>query len=291
MNRLVSGMAEVVDRYDGFVFDIWGTIHDGGTIYPGVIDALAGLRDAGKVIVYLSNSPRTPAVLEDRLDGLGLPAALRDGIVTSGGETRRRLSDSGDAELGGLNGPVWQTGPDRFPDTLPEDRFPTTGDIQEAAWVLNAGPNLPEDTLDVYDAALRAGAERGLPMVCANPDIRVMHGPAIHLCAGALAERYEGYGGEVCWIGKPLPGVFEQCLALPVLAGARRVLVVGDNLETDVLGATRAGLDSLLIAGGIHRLLDDAGSVRVDELERLEAGFGTSASLVTSRLVWSPGQP
>ena len=291
MSRLVSGMAQLVDRYDGFVFDIWGTIHDGGTIYPGVIDALQGLRDAGKVIVFLSNSPRIPAVLEDRLDGLGLPASLRDGIVTSGGETRRRLSDPGDAELGGLGSPVWQTGPDRFPDTLPEDRFATTGDIEEAAWVLNAGPNLPEDTLQPYDALLGRGAERGLPMVCANPDIRVMHGPAIHLCAGALAERYEACGGQVCWIGKPLPGVFEQCLALPALAGAKRVLVVGDNLETDVLGANRAGLDSLLLAGGIHCLLDSDGSVLVDEVARLEAGFGARATLLAPRLVWSPARP
>ena len=285
-SRQISGIGEIAGSYDGFVLDIWGTVHDGGAIYPGVIDALQRLRDAGKGIVFLSNSPRTPPVLEDRLNRLGLAPSLRDAIVSSGGETRLRLSDPDDPELALFEGPVWQTGPDRFPDTLPPDLYPSTRDSGAANWVLNAGPNRPEDTLDAYDGELRACAARRLPMLCANPDIRVMHGDAIHLCAGALAQRYEEYGGTVVSIGKPLPGVFHRCLSLPVLARPRRVLVIGDNLETDILGANRAGLDSLLLAGGIHELLDGSGAVRSRELALLERRFGARAELAAPRLVW-----
>jgi ribonucleotide monophosphatase NagD (HAD superfamily) len=89
-------------------------------------------------------------------------------------------------------------------------------------------------------------------MVCANPDLVVMHGGRLMICAGTLADRYEQLGGRVAWHGKPHPAVYARCFEALGVADRRRVLAVGDSLRTDVAGANAAGVAALLIAGGIH---------------------------------------
>ncbi|MFX6760178.1 hypothetical protein ABTH30_25075, partial [Acinetobacter baumannii] len=59
----LRGLAPIADRYDGFILDVWGVLHDGERLYPGVDNALQRLKAAGKRIVLLSNAPmRTPPV-------------------------------------------------------------------------------------------------------------------------------------------------------------------------------------------------------------------------------------
>ena len=68
-----SALAAIADRYDGFVFDVWGTLYDGGAAYPQAVAVLQRLAAAGKAVVVLSNSPRPAAVVAGRLDGIGIP--------------------------------------------------------------------------------------------------------------------------------------------------------------------------------------------------------------------------
>ena len=76
-------------------------------------------------------------------------------------------------------------------------------------------------------------------MVCANPDLVVMHGARLALCAGALAQWYEEMGGQVRWHGKPYRSVYDSCTALLGIADQPRILAVGDSLRTDIAGAQR----------------------------------------------------
>ncbi len=122
----------------------------------------------------------------------------------------------------------------------------------EAEFLLNTGPAGWEDTIEDYTPDLRDSRARDLPMVCANPDLVVVHNGRPALCAGALAEEYERIGGRVRWHGKPYPSVYASCLDLLGIADKSRILAVGDSLRTDIAGAAAAGIDSLLIAGGIH---------------------------------------
>jgi HAD superfamily hydrolase (TIGR01459 family) len=94
---------------------------------------------------------------------------------------------------------------------------------------------------------------RGLPFLCANPDVVVQRGDKLIYCAGAIARFYESMGGVVVYYGKPYPAVFERALLQARFAGpALRPLVIGDGIETDIAGAYRLKLDALFIAGGIH---------------------------------------
>ena len=283
--RVLSGIRAIAEQYDGYVFDVWGTVYDGDQVFPGVIEALHALSHLGKKVAFLSNSPQLPSVVATRLARIGIDGSCYDGIVTSGGETNSQLSGKTDPEMERFRGRVYQTGPDRFPDTLPKDTFQEVARIDEADWILNAGPNSPPETLADYEERLRIGASRGLPMLCANPDCTVFQGVERHICAGALAERYAALGGHVHRIGKPFQAVFDRCREVLKIANPARLVMIGDNLETDILGANRAGFTALLIASGIHELADASGAVNGPRLNSLEEQLGARADYVLATLV------
>jgi len=68
-----------------------------------------------------------------------------------------------------------------------------------------------------------------------------------------VAELYEKLGGKVVYHGKPHPPIYARARAMLGGAAPERVLCIGDSLRTDIAGANAAGLDSLLLVGGIHR--------------------------------------
>jgi ribonucleotide monophosphatase NagD (HAD superfamily) len=130
-------------------------------------------------------------------------------------------------------------------------------------------------------------------MICANPDILVQRGPRLIYCAGALAQLYEGLGGEVLTAGKPHAPIYAMArdaadLGLGRPADDRRILVIGDGLATDIVGANRQGLDALFIGSGIHgaELVDPAGRLDLAAAAGLLEEKGLAASWAMSRLEW-----
>jgi HAD superfamily hydrolase (TIGR01450 family) len=124
-------------------------------------------------------------------------------------------------------------------------------------------------------------------MVCANPDLVVIHDGRPALCAGALAEEYERIGGRVRWHGKPHPSVYDSCLGLLGIADRRRLLAIGDSLRTDIAGAAGAGIDSLLVAGGIHAAEFCAdGQLDRDRIAVAISESGTHPIGVAARFAW-----
>lgn len=285
MTALLSTFAEISDRYDGFIFDVWGTLYDGGSAFPEALESVRALAAMNKKMLVLSNSPRMPEVVGERLTGIGFDLAWFNGIVTSGGMVADIVGGRRDDASAMLGGRVFWLGRDRFPDTLPSGSFSVVESVEEADWVLNAGPDGPESRLEEYESLLSGAVQRSLPMVCANPDKSVIHGGARHLCAGAMAERYEEIGGKVRYFGKPYPEIFARCLERLGLS-SRRVLVVGDNLETDILGANRTGIDSLLLGCGIHAaVLAENGGVEV-QLNRLATTHRAYPTYFSGALSW-----
>jgi HAD superfamily hydrolase (TIGR01459 family) len=145
------------------------------------------------------------------------------------------------------------------------------GTAEEADFVLNTGPAGWDDRLEDYEPFLQLALDRNLPMICANPDIVVMHGSRLALCAGALAKWYEEAGGRVRWHGKPFRSVYDTCVELLGIDDYSRILAVGDSVRTDIAGAAGAGIDSLLIADGIHAEEFGTAGDRAPDLERIEA--------------------
>jgi HAD superfamily hydrolase (TIGR01459 family) len=283
MPATLSAFSEIAERYDGFIFDVWGTLYDGGKAFPDALTTVRALAERKKKLLVLSNSPRVPSVVAERLTGIGFELSWFTDIVTSGGMVADIVGGRKDAEARSLGERVLWLGRARFPDALPAGAFTEVAEVGESDWILNAGPENPDAGIEEFEPLLAEGAGRGLPMVCANPDKSVFQLGVRQICAGAMAERYESLGGRVRHFGKPFPEIFTRCLeriALP----AERVLVVGDNLETDILGANRAGIDSLLLGGGIHE--GDLAGDPMQMLPALIAEHGARPAYFAGSLAW-----
>ena len=90
-------------------------------------------------------------------------------------------------------------------------------------------------------------------MLVADSDLVYPSGGSLRLGPGWIAAYYAGLGGNVTEYGKPFDPIYDEALALAGGAAPGEVLMIGDNLATDVLGARRRGFDSLLVLeGGVH---------------------------------------
>lgn len=253
MADLLSGFAPLAERFDGFILDLWGVVHDGVKPYPGAVDCLARLKQAGRRCVLLSNAPRRAGAAQAAMRAMGIADDLYAGILTSGEAVHIALRDRDDAWFAALGARVFHLGPERdrnVIETLPLIRVESPA---EAEFVLNTGPDdhqagqAVEDFAPVLEACLAAR----LPMVCANPDLEVIRGGVRVICAGALAQRYGAMGGEVRSLGKPDPAIYPRVFAMLGLDPAR-VMAVGDALRTDIAGAAAVGIASAWVLGGIH---------------------------------------
>src|ERR1700684_1555761 len=257
--RQIVGLREISDHYDVILCDIWGVLHNGVASFTQASDALVSFRRRGGAVILISNAPRpSPPIARQVLKLGGSPDAF-DAVVTSGDVTIGLMEQqAGDRVL--------HIGPERD-HSLFEAAAETTGararlvSLGHAQYVLCTGLRNDEtETLQDYEPELQAMSVRGLTMICANPDIMIHRGDTLIYCAGALARRYEDLGGSVIYAGKPYAPIYDRALALAQeIRGApvdkRRVLAIGDGMRTDIVGASRAGLDVLFVTGGIHRSL------------------------------------
>ena len=130
---------------------------------------------------------------------------------------------------------------------------------------------------------------RGLPMICANPDVMVIRGGRSIYGAGALAALYEKLGGSVRRFGKPHPAIFDRLFAENPGIPRSRAVMIGDSLSTDIQGARRASIDALWIAGGIHGDalgLGAEGVLRPDKVATVAQQAGEQPMAVLPRLKW-----
>jgi HAD superfamily hydrolase (TIGR01459 family) len=274
--RLLSGIGEMADAYDGMILDVWGVLHDGAKPFAGTLDALARLKQAGKRVVVLSNAPRRAHLVAGRMAEIGIPPALYDHIHTSGEETWQHLKRRDDPFYAALGRACYVIGPQRDDSVLEGLDLHRVDSVAAAEFVLNTGPWGWDENVLRYEAVLQQAAERDLPMVCANADLIVAHMGRVAICAGAIAERYEALGGRVRWHGKPHESVYAASLGLLGISDKRRILAVGDSLRTDIAGANRAGIDSVLVAAGIHFEEFGAEAGALLDRDRLDAAIAAS---------------
>ncbi len=245
-------LSAIADRYDAFILDLWGCVHDGVAPYPGVLDTLAAMRAAGKKVLLLSNVPRRAAPVREMLARMNIGESLYDALLSSGESAWRALALRTDPEHAALGRIGFHLGPARDVTIFDEGAAERSDDPGRADFILCTGPKEDLAPLEAHEAILAACSARGLPMLCANPDLWVMRGEQRLICAGLIAQSYAARGGTVLYHGKPHPAVYATALDLLGQPPRRRVLCVGDGLLTDIAGAHAMGLDSALIPGGIH---------------------------------------
>jgi HAD superfamily hydrolase (TIGR01459 family) len=285
--REVHGVREIAADYDGFVLDLWGVVHDGVKPYPGVLDCMAKLLAEGKRVVLLSNAPRRAYDVVNRITAIGVPQGLYHAVMSSGEEAWHHLNQRDDPFYADLGQNCLHICSDRDLEIRVGLDLAYVESAEGADFILNTGPAGWDDTIEDYAGVLAASRQRGLKMVCANPDLTVMHGAKLALCAGALAVHYEKLGGTVRWHGKPHRPVYESCFELLGIADRTRILAIGDSLRTDITGANGAGIDSLLIASGLHaHEFAPDGHLELDRIAAAADTAGAHPTAVALRFNW-----
>ena len=284
---LIRGLAEIADRYDAILCDVWGVIHNGVASMPASTEALTRFQADRGPVTLISNAPRPASDVIPQLAALGVPTSAWSGFVTSGDVTR-------DALAARAPGPAWDIGPDRD-DTLYRGLGLTFAGAETAAFISCTGLTDDEtETPEDYRERLAVAAARGITMICANPDRVVQRGHRLIYCAGSLADLYTAMGGAVVMAGKPYPPIYARTLTeAERLAGGplnpARVLCIGDGVQTDVTGAMNAGLDCLFVTSGIHgaEINGADGHPDAGKLESFLAGYGVNAAWAMADLVWA----
>ncbi len=256
MTRIVQSLSEISGSYDALFCDLWGCLHNGVAPFPAAVAALQGFRASGGRVVLLTNAPRPARYVAQSLARMGVPEDAWDVIVSSGDAAQDAMF------AGAVGNRVWHLGPEKddgFFTEIPAE-WQGQADVMrvgfdEAEGIVCTGPfdemnEVPED----YRARFLLAKTRGLPMLCANPDIVVDMGETRIYCAGALAALYEEMGGTALYFGKPHPPIYDMArrrLAALGLTDEARILAIGDGINTDVAGGAGEGIDVLFVTGGL----------------------------------------
>jgi HAD superfamily hydrolase (TIGR01459 family) len=277
--------ASLAPAYDVVLCDVWGVVHNSVVAFTDACTALTQFRRQGGTVVLITNAPRPSAGVSTILDGLGVPRAAYDAIVSSGDVTRAIIA----ARAGQR---AFHVGPARDVPMFTGLDTPLAP-IESADYVVCSG--LYDDTTETpqdYNDLIAAMLARGLAMVCANPDMVVERGDKLVYCAGAIADLYAAAGGSVLYAGKPYRPIYEQAVAVARALRGRetaqaRLLAIGDSVRTDLKGAAAFGIDCLFVTAGIHA--EELGGREQPDAAALSdifAAAGLAPKAVTQRLVW-----
>ena len=255
MTEIITSFAEISDRYDAAFVDLWGCMHNGINAFPAAVAAMQAFRARGGKVVLVTNAPRPRGPVEAQITRLGIPPDAWDVIATSGDSARAAMY------RGAVGSKVWFIGEDHdqsffAPLQLIDNPIEITQvPLDQAEGIVCCGPDDPHADPSVYRPQFLYAKQKGLKLLCANPDIVVDRGESREWCAGALAALYTDMGGESLYFGKPHPPIYDlarrRLEALAVSPSEARIICVGDGIRTDIQGAIGEDLDSLFITGGL----------------------------------------
>ena len=257
MSRIIEKLADVSNDYDALFVDLWGCVHNGITHYPDAVAALQAYRKTGGKVVLVTNSPRPHGEVERQItEDFGVPRDAWDAIATSGDSARAAMFQ------GAVGNNVYFMGHNDECDAfltpmaiLDNTTTITSVPLAEAEGIVCCGPFDRLADPEVNRADFLFAREKGMKLLCANPDIIVDVGHNREWCAGALAAMYTEMGGESLYFGKPYPPIYDlarrRLFALGVDVPDNRILAIGDGIGTDVRGGQGENIDCLFITGGL----------------------------------------
>lgn len=281
-----KGLSTILDLYEGFIIDLYGVVHNGQVAFSGVKKVLEALRDQNKMVIFLSNSPRRSyAVAESLRATFQISDDLYDDIYTSGEDAYLKLMWPTDPVYKSFTKKCIAITEPHHQILFSDLGLEITDHPEEASFIMNTGPSgLSEEG---YQSLFKRTLAASLPMLCVNPDLSVIVGHKLSLCAGSIARMYESMGGQVYYHGKPYPSIYEEVLKKLTPLEKGQLLAIGDSLNTDIQGADRIGIDSLLVLSGIEgRALGvkEGRMPNLDDFEALCAQKGVKPTYVASSL-------
>ena len=265
-----EGLKAIADNYDLFYIDLWGVVHNGIKLHKNAISVLEKLLNLNKDFVLLTNAPRPTYVVIEQLKKMGMEKVLRDHVFTSGQAALIYLRKFFSKKY------FFHIGPLKDFDLFIDFKELKSNKIENCEYLLCTG--LFEDhfeDLNYYKILLENYLKK--KMICTNPDLIVDKGNKREMCAGSIAMIFEKMGGEVIYFGKPYPEVYNQSFENK----DKKILSIGDNLNTDIKGANLLDYESLLITNGIHKEeIKDRG------INAVSKGYEVIVNYIQTELKW-----
>jgi len=265
-----NGLRSVVENYDIFYIDLWGVVHNGITLHKNAIEALEEITKANKNYVLLTNSPRPSKTVKSSLEKMGMRSEIREKVYSSGeaalGYLKKNLLDD----------KFYHLGPPKDYDLFLDFKKNKTENIKESSYLLCTGlfEEQSED-LNYYKELFKDHISK--KMICTNPDLIVDKGDKRELCAGSVALVFEKLGGEVMYFGKPFPEVYNQAIN----SQGKKVLSIGDNLNTDIKGANFLNYNSLIISNGVHK-----DEIKKEGIDLVSKKYKVVVDFIQTELKW-----
>ena len=265
-----NGLRSIAENYDIFYIDLWGVVHNGIKLHKNAIEALEEIAKAKKQYVLLTNAPRPNKTVKSFLEKMGMSKEIRENVYSSGEAALNYLKKNL------LDEKFYHIGPPRDFDLFLDFKNNKTEDIKESSCLLCTGLFEERDgDLKYYKEILEEHINQ--KMICTNPDLIVDRGNKRELCAGSVALVFEKMGGEVIYFGKPFPEVYNQSIDNK----EKKILSIGDNLNTDIKGANLLNYDSLIISNGIHK-----DEIKKEGIDVVSKKYETIVNFIQTELKW-----
>ena len=265
-----KGLQSIVENYDLFYIDLWGVVHNGIHLHKEAINVLKKLSELKKDFILLTNAPRPNSIVKTFLEKMGMDQRIRNHVFTSGEAALNYLKNNY------LKEKFFHIGPPGDFDLFLSFKDNKCKNIEDAEYILCTGLfEKYEEDLKFYKNYLEGNLKK--KMICTNPDLIVDRGDKRELCAGSVAMVFEKMGGKVIYFGKPYPEVYNQSIDNK----NKKILCIGDNLNTDIKGANLLNYDSLIIANGIHKKeINDEG------IEKTSKKYEAIVNFIQTELKW-----
>ena len=265
-----EGFSSIVDDYQLFYVDLWGVVHNGVSLHEEAIKTLNEITRKKKDYILLTNAPRPNHSVKSFLEKLGMEKEIRDHVFTSGEAALNYLRKHF------LEKTFFHVGPPRDFDLFTDFKKNKSENIENSDYILCTGlfDNHDKD-LKYYKSLFENNLKK--KMICTNPDLIVDRGSNRELCAGSVAMVFEKMGGEVVYFGKPYPEVYNQSFDNK----NKKILSIGDNLNTDIKGANLLNFDSLLISNGIHK-----NEIEKNGIQKTSKSYEAICNYIQSDLRW-----
>ncbi len=242
-------ISSIIDDYDVFLFDLWGVVIEGNQIYPGVVDNINKILKYQKKVFFVTNAPRNTFFLFNKINSWGINATQE--MIIGSGEVAIDMILESDKRFNIKNPTVYHLGQESN-DLMAGLQTDITTNINEANIFLltlyrDEGNNLD---LNEFDDLLKTVVKKNIISICANPDLGLVQQGVHRYCAGYFAAKIQQFGGEVIFTGKPYLEIYHKVLNQLPNISLKRVIMIGDTFYTDILGASKIGIDSALVLTG-----------------------------------------
>jgi HAD superfamily hydrolase (TIGR01459 family) len=265
-----EGIRSIADNYQLFYIDLWGVIHNGVSLHHNAVLVLKELSLKNKEYILLTNAPRPNNTVKTYLEKMGLEKEIQEHVFTSGEAALNYLRKNF------ISQNFYHIGPPRDFDLFQEFKKMKSNNIDSCDYILCTGLFDTEDkNLNFYKNLLEKKIHK--KMICTNPDLIVDRGNVRELCAGSVAMIFEKMGGKAIYFGKPYPEVYNQSINNK----NKKILCIGDNLNTDIKGANFLDYDSLLVTQGIHK-----DEIKKNDIEKVCKDYEAICNYTQSELKW-----